>query len=151
KATGKEQSIRIEASSGLSEQEVEKMVKDAKSNEAEDKTKREEIDLHNQAEQLIYQTEKNVKEFDKKLEKNDKKSIEDAVDELKKVNDGSTLDDIRSSMDKLNSIWNTLASKMYDASKAEKTAQSGSTGSGKESSKKKDDDEIEDADFEVVD
>jgi molecular chaperone DnaK len=151
KATGKEQSIRIEASSGLSDQEVEKMVKDAKSHEAEDKNKREEIDVHNQAEQLIYQTEKNVKEFDKKLDKNDKKSIEDAVDELKKMNDGTNLEDIRSSMDKLNSSWNTIASKMYDASKAENTAQSESTTSGKKSSKKKDDDEIEDADFEVVD
>ncbi len=151
KATGKEQSIRIEASSGLSDQEVEKMVKDAKSHEAEDKNKREEIDVHNQAEQLIYQTEKNVKEFDKKLDKNDKKSIEDAVDELKKMNDGTNLEDIRSSMDKLNSSWNTIASKMYDASKAENTAQSESTTSGKKSSKKKNDDEIEDADFEVVD
>jgi molecular chaperone DnaK len=151
KATGKEQSIRIEASSGLSEQEIEKMVKDAKSHEVEDKTKREEIDVHNQAEQLIYQTEKNVKEFDEKLDKSDKKSIEDAVDELKKMNDGSNLDDIRSSMEKLNSLWNTLASKMYDASKAETTEQGEPAASGKKSSKKKDEDEIEDADFEVVD
>jgi molecular chaperone DnaK len=151
KATGKEQSIRIEASSGLSEQEIEKMVKDAKSHEAEDKTKREEIDVHNQAEQLIYQTEKNVKEFDEKLDKSDRKSIEDAVDELKKTNDGSNLDDIRSAMEKLNSLWNTLASKMYDASKAETTEQGEPAASGKKSSKKKDEDEIEDADFEVVD
>jgi molecular chaperone DnaK len=151
KATGKEQSIRIEASSGLSEQEIEKMVKDAKSHEAEDKTKREEIDVHNQAEQLIYQTEKNVKEFDEKLDKSDRKSIEDAVDELKKTNDGSNLDDIRSAMEKLNSLWNTLASKMYDASKAETTEQGEPATSGKKSSKKKDEDEIEDADFEVVD
>ncbi len=83
KASGKEQSIRIEASSGLSDEEVEKMVNDSKKYEAEDKKKREEIDLRNQAEQLVYQTEKNIKEFDEKLDEADKKSLTDAVEKLK--------------------------------------------------------------------
>ena len=75
KATGKEQSIRIEASSGLSDSEVDKMVNDAKKHEEEDKDKRELIDLHNQAEQLVYQTEKNIKEFDDKLNDDNKKKL----------------------------------------------------------------------------
>ena len=73
KATGKEQSIRIEASSGLSQEEVDKMVDDAKKHETEDKEKREEVDVKNQADQLIYQTEKNLKEFEEKLSDDDKK------------------------------------------------------------------------------
>ena len=84
KATGKEQSIRIEASSGLSEAEVEKMVNDAKKHEGEDKAKREMIDSQNQAEQLIYQTEKNIDEYKDKLSDEEKKSLEDAVKKVKK-------------------------------------------------------------------
>ena len=85
KATGKEQSIRIEASSGLSEEEVEKMVDDAKKHEAEDKKKREEVDLRNQADQLIFQTEKNLEEFKDKLSDDDRKSLDDSVEKLKKL------------------------------------------------------------------
>ncbi|HIB72375.1 MAG TPA: molecular chaperone DnaK, partial [Candidatus Marinimicrobia bacterium] len=101
KATGKEQSIRIEASSGLSDSEVDKMVNDAKKHEEEDKDKRELIDLHNQAEQLVYQTEKNIKEFDDKLNDDDKKKLSDAVEQVKKVNSGSSKSDIQSSIDSL--------------------------------------------------
>lgn len=151
KATGKEQSIRIEASSGLSDEEVEKMVNDSKKYEAEDKKKREEIDLRNQAEQLVYQTEKNIKEFDEKLDKADKKSLTDAVEKLKTANSGSNIDDIKSEMENLNTVWSGLATKMYDTAKAEEAPQSDSAESKKPGKGKKDDDEIEDADFEVVD
>lgn len=151
KATGKEQSIRIEASSGLSDEEVEKMVNDSKKYEAEDKKKREEIDLRNQAEQLVYQTEKNIKEFDEKLDKADKKSLADAVEKLKTANSGSNIDDIKSEMENLNTIWSGLATKMYDAAKTEEAPQADSAESKKSGKGKKDDDEIEDADFEVVD
>jgi len=151
KATGKEQSIRIEASSGLSDDEVEKMVNDSKKYESEDKKKREEIDLRNQAEQLIYQTEKNIKEFDEKLDEAEKKSLIEAVEKLKTANGGSNIDDIKSEMENLNTIWSGLATKMYDTAKTEKTPQEDSSEPKKPGKGKKGDDEIEDADFEVVD
>jgi len=153
KATGKEQSIRIEASSGLSDAEVDKMVNDAKKHEGEDKSKREMIDLQNQAEQLVYQTEKNIEEYKDKLDKSEKKSLEDAMAAVKSSKDGSSLDDLKTAVDSLNTAWNAVASKMYDAAKDEtQTESAGPTDEGKGSkSKKKDDAEIEDADFEVVD
>lgn len=151
KATGKEQSIRIEASSGLSDEEVEKMVNDAKKYESEDKKKREEIDLRNQAEQLVYQTEKNIKEFDDKLDKADKKSLTDAIEKLKTANSGANIDDIKSEMENLNNIWSGVATKMYDTAKTEETPKTDGTESKKQGKSKKGDGEIEDADFEVVD
>ncbi|MFL3024769.1 MAG: molecular chaperone DnaK [Candidatus Neomarinimicrobiota bacterium] len=153
KATGKEQSIRIEASSGLSDNEVEKMVNDAKKHEGEDKEKREMIDLQNQSEQLIYQTEKNLDDYKDKLDKNEKKSLEEAVAKLKSSKDGTNLEDLKSSLEELNTAWNAVASKMYEAAKEEGPEQSTQTKNNKKKtkSKKKDDAEIEDADFEVVD
>ena len=151
KATGKEQSIRIEASSGLSDAEVDKMVKEGKKHEEEDKDKRESIDIKNQAEQLIYQTEKNIEEHGDKLG-SEKEELNDALEKLKKANEGSKVDDIKVAIDELNNVWNKSASKMYEASKSEETAEP-----VKEEPKKKtktdskDDKEIEDADFEVVD
>jgi len=151
KATGKEQSIRIEASSGLSDEEVNKMVNDSKKYESEDKKKREEIDLRNQSEQLVYQTEKNIKEFDEKLDDADKKSINDAVDKLKTANGGSNIDDIKSEMENLNNVWSGLATKMYDTAKTEEAPQPDDAEPKKPGKGKKGDEEIEDADFEVVD
>ncbi len=153
KATGKEQSIRIEASSGLSDAEVEKMVNDAKKHEGEDKSKREMIDLQNQAEQLIYQTEKNIEEYKDKLDKNEKKSLEDALKKVKSFKESSNSDELKGAIDELNTSWNGVASKMYDAAKDDtgKEDVKDSKTKTKGKSKKKDDAEIEDADFEVVD
>ena len=153
KATGKEQSIRIEASSGLSDAEVEKMVNDAKKHEGEDKSKREMIDLQNQAEQLIYQTEKNIEEYKDKLDKNEKKSLEDALKKVKSCKESSNSDELKGAIDELNTSWNAVASKMYDAAKDDtgKEDAKDSKAKTKGKSKKKDDAEIEDADFEVVD
>ena len=153
KATGKEQSIRIEASSGLSDSEVDKMVNDAKKHESEDKSKREMIDLQNQAEQLIYQTEKNIDEYKDKLDKNEKKSLEDSVKKVKTTKEGSNLEELKGAIDELNTAWNAVASKMYDAAKdsSEQTDSKDPKTKTKSKSKKKDDAEIEDADFEVVD
>ncbi|MEA1881682.1 MAG: molecular chaperone DnaK [Candidatus Marinimicrobia bacterium] len=153
KATGKEQSIRIEASSGLSDSEVEKMVNDAKKHEGEDKAKREMIDMQNQAEQLIYQTEKNLEEYKDKLDEGEKKSLEDAVAKVKTAKEGSRTDDLKAAIDELNTTWNAVASKMYEAAKEEGPAAGTEApqDAPKAKSKKKDDAEIEDADFEVVD
>ena len=149
KATFKEQSIRIEAQSGLSDQEIEKMVNDAKEHEAEDKAKKEEIDTKNQAEQLVFQTEKQMKDLDDKLSDDDKNEPNDALEKLKKANESSVIDDIKSEMENLNSVWSSKASSMYDASNAsaqEPPVQESESG-GAEA---KDDKKIKDADFEVV-
>ena len=153
KATGKEQSIRIEASSGLSESEVDKMVNDAKKHETEDKEKREKIDLVNQAEHLVYETEKNLKDNDDKLDENDQAELNDKLDALKKAKDSGNVDIIKSSMDSLNTVWSGLASKMYDTAGQNPDQANTNTSSNEDSPKKdkKKEGEIEDADFEVVD
>ena len=154
KATGKEQSIRIEASSGLSDTEVDKMVNDAKKNEGKDKEKREMIDMQNQAEQLIYQTDKNLDEYKDKLDESEKKSLEDAVSKVKAVKDGSNANDLKDAIEELNTAWNAVASKMYEKAKEENDVtdeKAPQSEHKKGKSKKKDEAEIEDADFEVVD
>ena len=150
KATGKEQSIRIEASSGLSDTEIDKLVNDAKKHESEDKEKREKIDLVNQAEHLIYETEKNVKEHGEKLDDPEKESLTEKVEELKKAKESGSVDNIKSAMESLNAFWSTVASKMYDSAKQEDDASGGESTDGTDTKKKKES-EIEDADFEVVD
>ncbi|RPH03895.1 MAG: molecular chaperone DnaK [bacterium TMED144] len=153
KATGKEQSIRIEASSGLSDAEVEKMVNNAKKHEGEDKAKRELIDCQNQAEQLIYQTDKNIEEHKEKIQKDDMKNLNNALEDLKKNKDSSNLETLKSSLDSLNKAWSEVASKMYETSKNEEKNEDSTKNStnDKSETKKKKKDEIEDADFEVVD
>ena len=150
KATGKEQSIRIEASSGLSDTQIDKLVNDAKKHESEDKEKREKIDLVNQAEHLIYETEKNVKEHGEKLDDSEKESLTEKVEELKKAKESGSVDNIKSAMESLNAFWSTVASKMYDSAKQEDDASGGESKDGTDTKKKKES-EIEDADFEVVD
>ena len=150
KATGKEQSIRIEASSGLSDTEIDKLVNDAKKHESEDKEKREKIDLVNQAEHLIYETEKNIQEHGEKLDDSEKENLTEKVEELKKAKESGSVDNIKSAMESLNAFWSTVASKMYDSAKQEEDASGGESTDGTDTKKKKES-EIEDADFEVVD
>jgi len=149
KATSKEQSIRIEAQSGLSDQEIEKMVNDAKKHEAEDKAKKEEIDTKNQAEQLVFQTEKQMKDLDDKLSDDDKNDLNEALEKLKKANESSVVEDIKAEMENLNSVWSAKASSMYDASNAN-TQDEPSVQDTTAKSEAKDDKKIKDADFEVV-
>lgn len=153
KATGKEQSIRIEASSGLSESEIDKMVNDAKKHESEDQAQREAIDLRNQADQMVYQTEKNISELGDKLSEDDKKELEQKVEALKTASGGSNSDDIKKALDELNAAWSKLSSKMYETAKDQEPPQdeTADDGQAKNKKSKKDDGEIEDADFEVVD
>ncbi len=150
KATGKEQSIRIEASSGLSESDIEKMKREAKEHEKEDKAKREAVETHNQADQLVYQTEKQLKDLGDKLNDADKKQIQDAVDNLKERNKGNDVQAIKTAMDELNTIWQTVSQKIYQQTQqegAQQQSKADDTGKNTGSS----DSEIEDADFEVVD
>ncbi len=152
KATGKEQSIRIEASSGLSENEIEKMKVDAEKHAKDDEAKKESVDIHNTADQLIYQTENQMKEAGDKITDEDKKSIEDAVEQLKQTNGGSDIDAIKTAIENLNKAWEPVAQKMYQAEQsqtAQEEPESTGTSSAKDSKTTKEG-EVEDADFEVV-
>ena len=102
---------------------------------------------------MVYQTEKNIKEFDDKLNDDDKKKLSDAVEQLKKVNSGSSKSDIQSSIDFLNTNWSELATKLYDETKGNPDDDQNDDGKskGRSKSKGKEEGEIEDADFEVVD
>ena len=152
KATGKEQSIRIEASSGLSEDEIEKMKVDAEKHAKDDETKKESVDIHNTADQLIHQTENQIKEAGDKITDEDKKPIEDAVEQLKQANGGSDIDAIKTAIENLNKAWEPVAQKMYQAEQsqtAQEEPESTGTSSVKDSKTTKEG-EVEDADFEVV-
>ena len=142
KATGKEQSIRIEASSGISDAEIEKMVNDSKKNEQKDKEKREQIDIINQSEHLLYETEKNIKENDDKLSDEDKASLNDKLDGLKKAKETSNVDDMKKALEELNNSWSQIATKLYQSAEQ---SQSNQDGKSEASKKTKDKDEIEDA------
>ncbi|MDZ7374240.1 MAG: molecular chaperone DnaK [candidate division KSB1 bacterium] len=148
KATGKEQSIRIEASSGLTEQEIEKMVREAQEHAAEDRRKRELADAKNQADQLAYQTEKNLKELGEKLDPGMKSRLEAAVGRVREAIKRDDINEIRSATDALNQLWNEAASKLYQRVTSESTTTGASYAS---SSSASGGENVQDADFEVVD
>ena len=143
--TGKEQSIRITASSGLSKEEIEKMVKDAESHAAEDKKKREVIEARNQADGLVYTTEKAVKEHGDKVDEATRKGIEGALDELKKAMEGDDADAIRQKTEALATASHKLAEVMYQQAQA---GEAGTDGGEAPGARK---DDVVDAEFEEVD
>ncbi len=112
KATGKEQSIRIEASSGLTDEDIEKMQEDAEKHKKEDKEKRELIEAKNVSEQLIYTAEKSLKDYGDKVDKNIKKEVEERIADLKKANEGTSKEAIRSASDKLSSALSKIGEEM---------------------------------------
>ncbi len=158
KATSKEQSIRIEASSGLSEEEVEKMRKDAQSHSAEDKKRKEEVDVRNQVDTTIYQTEKQMGEMSDKIDADTKSKLETALGRLKEAQKGSNVDEMKSALEQVNKEWNEAATKMYSQAGPEDggpQAQGapGAEQPGTDSGEKQEEaqDAAQDADFEVVD
>ena len=148
KATGKEQSIRIEASSGLTKEDIEKMVNDAKAHADEDKKIREQADLKNSSDQLVYQTEKNLKEYGDKVDADLKGKLEAAVGRVKEAQKSDNLDELRSATDALNQAWQEASQKMYAAAGGPGGAQPGDAGAGQTPPA---DDNVQDADYEVVD
>ena len=146
KATGKEQSIRIEASSGLSKEEIEKMKKEAEANADADKAAREKADKLNQADSLIFQTEKQLAEFGDKLPADKKQPIEDAVAKLKKAHEAQDIAAIDTAMKELNDIFASASEEMY---KAAQGAQANGDASGHASGAAPDQ-EVTDVDFEEV-
>jgi len=142
KATNKSKDVRIEASSGLTEKEIEKMKKDAEANAEADKKAKDEVDKFNSADQMIFQTEKQLKEFGDKLSDDKKKPIESALEELKKAHESKDLEKIESSLNEINEAWKNASEEMYKAQADEKSSSGGD--------KKSEGDDVQDVDFEEV-
>ncbi|WP_273720267.1 MULTISPECIES: molecular chaperone DnaK [unclassified Bartonella] len=140
KGTGKEHQIRIQASGGLSDTDIEKMVKDAEEHAAEDKKRREGVEARNQAEALIHSTEKSLKEYGDKVSSEDKEQIETAISDLKSALDGTDTEEVTTKMQKLAEVSMKLGQAMYEASQA--------AAANTETDTK--DDDVVDADFEEV-
>ena len=148
KATNKSQDIRIEASSGLTEEEIERMRKEAEANADADKKAKEEADVLNNADQMIFQTEKQLKEFGDKLSADKKAPIETALEALKKAYESKDLDAIKPALDNINEAWKQASEEMYKAQQ-EAGGQAPPTDDAAASSSS-DDDDVEDVDFEEV-
>lgn len=147
-ATGKEQSIRIEASSGLTDAEIEKMRNDAKTHADEDKKKRDEADQTNAADSLIFSSEKNLSEFGDKLPDDKKAKIEGALERLKEAYKEKNLSEIESSMQQLNEAWSDASQDLYAAQQATGDAETNGEATASDDG---DDEEVTDVDYEVVD
>jgi molecular chaperone DnaK len=145
--TGKEQSIRITASSGLSDAEIEKMVRDAESHAGEDKKKRELIEARNQADGLVYNTEKSLKEHGDKVDADTKGKINSALEDLKKAMEGDSAEAIQQKTEALAQASHKLAEAIY----AKAQNQAGDEGAAKESGAKEGGENVVDAEFEEVD
>tara|TARA_B100001057_G_scaffold428521_1_gene454053 strand:- start:1453 stop:3390 length:1938 start_codon:yes stop_codon:yes gene_type:complete len=151
--TGKEQNIRIEASSGLSDEEINKMKDEAKANAETDKKERDKVDKLNTADGLIFQTEKQLKEFGEKLSDENKKTIQADLDKLKELHKNQNIDDIDAAIEALNKSWEGASQEIYKATQEQQASQAdpSSSGPGKEkSSGDKKGDDISDVDFEEV-
>lgn len=158
KASGKEQSIRIEASSGLSEQEIDKMKKDATVHAAEDKIKKEEIETKNQADTIVFQTEKQMKEMEDKIEADDKTKLETVLGRLKEAQKSENVDEMKSAIEGVNTTWNEIAQKLYaqagpqpGAGAEQAQPGAGQAQAGAQSEAPSEEGKVEDADYEVVD
>ncbi len=153
--TGKEQKIRIEASGGLSEDDIDRMVRDAESNAEQDKEERELVEAKNESDTLVYSMEKMVNENEDKLEASEKQSIETAIEELKKAMEGNDLNAIRTAKSNLEQSSHAFAQRVYqDASQQQAGQQeAGDAGQGPagESAEGEGEEKVYDADYEVVD
>jgi molecular chaperone DnaK len=147
KATGKEQQIRIQASGGLSDADIQKMVKEAEANAAADKKRREFVEAKNQADGLVHQVEKNLKEFGDKISAQDKGEAEAAVAAARSAMEGTDADALKSASDRLSQAAMKIGEQMY---KAQAEAGAGPAGAGPQASGQPDD-KVVDAEFEEVD
>lgn len=150
--TGKEQKIRIESSSGLSEEEINRMVQDAEKHAEEDKKKKEEVEAKNNADHMIYQTEKLLKESGDKLQPSDKSEIESKVSALKSAIESNNTDNIKKSTDELQASWSKASETLYKQGQQAggQTEQQSQTNETTEDTGRKDE-SVVDADYEVVD
>ncbi len=144
KATGKEQQIRIEASSGLSEAEIEKMRQDAKAHAEEDRKKRQQVEKQNQADTLVYSTEKNLKDYGDKLSAEKRSKIEAALERLKQVQKSEDITELESAIEQVNQAWSEASQELYQAQ--QEAASASDNGAADASAE-----DVKDADYEVVD
>jgi molecular chaperone DnaK len=149
KATGKEQSIRITASSGLSKEEVEKMKRDASEHAADDKKKKETVEIRNQADNLVFQTKKQMEEMKDKLSSDSRSKLENAIKAVEDAVASNNPDQMKSATESLNKVWNEVASELYQ--KASQQPGSGPQGDETKQPGKPDEKEVQDASYEVVD
>jgi len=145
KGTGKEQNIRIEASSGLSKEEIEKMKAEAKANEDADKALRERAEKLNTADNLAFQTEKQLKEFGDKIPADKKEPIEKALKELQDARSSEDLTRIEKALEELNTVWNAASQDIYNASQ-----QAGNAGGGEPQANATTEEPVSDVEFEEV-
>lgn len=151
--TNKEQKITIKSSSGLSDDEIDQMVKEAKENEDADKKRKEEVDLKNEVDQLIFTTDKTLKELEGKVSEDEVKKAQDARDALKQAQDDNNIDEMKAKKDDLNKIVQDLSVKLYQQAQEAQGSQAGADGSaaGNTDSAKSGDDNTVDGDFEDLD
>jgi len=148
--TQKEQSIRIEASGKLSDAEIKQMVKDAEAHASEDKRKREEVDARNTGDALVYETEKNLKEFGDKIDPDTRSQLDLAIGRLKEAIKGSDIEEIKSATEAVKQVWHQASAKMYQQAGGPE-GQQASSQQGQQPSPPPRDDNVVDADYEVVD
>jgi len=153
KATGKSQDIRIEASSGLTDEEIEKMKAEAEANADADKAAKEKVDKINEADAMIFQTEKQLKEYGEKLSDDKKAPIEAALEDLKKAYETKEIETITPALDKINEAWKEASEEMYKASQEGQAADAGAgpdMGGDEASQNSEENADVEDVDFEEV-
>ena len=149
KATNKSQDIRIEASSGLTEEEIEKMKKEAEANAESDKKLKEEVDTLNSADAMIFQTESQLKEYGDKISGDKKKAIEDALETLKKAHESKDIELIKTELEKINEAWKNASEELYKA-QAESAKSTDQEPKNSTKKNKGSDDDVQDVDFEEV-
>ncbi|ACB84766.1 molecular chaperone DnaK [Natranaerobius thermophilus] len=147
KGTGKEQKITVEPSSGLSEEDVEEMVKEAQEHEEEDKKKREKIEARNEADSLVYNTEKTLNDLGEQVDESKKKEVEDAIQKVKDALEEDDLDQINSAKEELTNHFHELSQKIYQDAQAQ-TGEAGADAAGDPESQGQEEDVV-DADYEV--
>jgi len=158
--TKKEQKIRIEASSGLTDEEINRMQEEAKANEASDQAEKEKIEKVNSADSMIFQTEKQLKEFGDKLSEGNKSAIEEALKDLRMAHAEKNIDGIDKSLEALNAAWSAASTEMYQGAGGEQgpdptaggagAGQAGGAGNPNQGADKKGDDDVTDVDYEEV-
>ncbi|MDA9907416.1 molecular chaperone DnaK [Flavobacteriaceae bacterium] len=150
KATGKSQDIRIEASSGLTDEEVQKMKQDAEANAEADKLVKEKADKLNEADAMIFQTEKQLNEFGDKISEDNKKPVEEALEELKKAYETKEVETIQPALDKINEAWKAASEEMYKAQAESQQTGAPAGDAGAQDGAAEENSDVEDVDFEEV-
>jgi molecular chaperone DnaK len=150
KATGKEQKIRIEASSGLSEGEIDRMVKDAEQHASDDKQRREEIDQRNRLDAMVYEIEKNLKEWGDRLDSSHKERLDSSLENAKKALRSGAAAEIKTALEELNQAYSAAGASIYEAAQAQQQ-ESGSADAEAPAAEEKKPEDVVEADYEIVD